>query len=44
MIAEALISSTGQSWTIGLYIAVAALISLVGVSLVKETKGVDLHA
>jgi metabolite-proton symporter len=44
MIAEALISSTGQSWTIGLYIAVAALISLAGVSLVKETKGVDLHA
>ena len=44
MIAEALISSTGQSWTIGVYIAVAALISLAGVSLVKETKGVDLHA
>jgi len=44
MIAEALMSSTGQSWTIGIYIAVAALISLAGVSLVKETKGVDLHA
>ena len=44
MIAEALMSSTGQSWTIGVYIAVAALISLAGVSLVKETKGVDLHA
>ena len=44
MIAEALISSTGQSWTIGVYIAVAAVISLVGVSLVKDPKGVDLHA
>jgi MFS family permease len=44
MIAEALISSTGQSWTIGVYIAIAALVSLVGVSLVKEPKGVDLHA
>ena len=44
MIAEALMSSTGQSWTIGIYIAVAALISLAGVSMVKETKGVDLHA
>lgn len=44
MIAEALISSTGQSWTIGVYIAIAAVISLVGVSLVKDPKGVDLHA
>ncbi len=44
MIAETLIGATGQSWTIGVYIAVAALVSLVGVSLVKETKGVDLHA
>lgn len=44
MIAEALMGATGQSWTIGVYIAVAALVSLVGVSLVKEPKGVDLHA
>ncbi|MCD2443142.1 MHS family MFS transporter [Agromyces sp. SYSU K20354] len=44
MIAEALMGATGQSWTIGVYIAVAALVSLAGVSLVKETKGVDLHA
>ena len=44
MIAEALIGATGQSWTIGVYIALAALISLVGVSLVKEPKGIDLHA
>ena len=44
MIAEALMGATGQSWTIGVYIAVAALVSLVGVSLVKEPKGIDLHA
>ncbi|WP_295842296.1 MFS transporter [uncultured Microbacterium sp.] len=44
MIAEALLRSTGASWTIGLYIAVAALISLGAVSLIKETKGVDLRA
>ena len=44
MIAEALIGATGQSWTIGVYIAVAALVSLAGVSMVKETKGIDLHA
>lgn len=42
-IAEALLSTTGQSWTIGIYIAVAALISLAGVSLIKEPKGVDLN-
>lgn len=44
MIAEALIGATGQSWTIGVYIAIAAVVSLIGVSLVKEPKGVDLHA
>ena len=44
MIAESLMNATGQSWTIGVYIAVAALVSLAGVSLVKEPKGVDLHA
>ena len=42
MIAEALFSATGSSWTIGLYIAIASLISLIGVSLVKETKGKNL--
>ncbi|RXZ46034.1 MFS transporter [Agromyces binzhouensis] len=42
MIAAALLGETGQSWTIGLYIAIAAVISLIGVSLVKETKDVDL--
>ncbi|MGW4928361.1 MFS transporter [Agromyces sp. NPDC004153] len=44
MIAEALMGATGQSWTIGVYIAIAAVVSLIGVSLVKEPKGVDLHA
>lgn len=44
MIAEALLRSTGASWTIGAYIAVAALVSLVAVSLIKEPKGVDLRA
>jgi len=44
MIAEALMNATGMSWTIGVYIAVAAVVSLVAVSLVKEPKGVDLHA
>ncbi|MDQ1075900.1 MULTISPECIES: MFS transporter [Microbacterium] len=44
MIAEALLRSTGVSWAIGVYIAVAALVSLAAVSMIKETKGVDLHA
>ncbi|MDU0346747.1 MFS transporter [Microbacterium sp. KSW2-29] len=44
MIAEALLRTTGASWTIGAYIAVAALVSLVAVSLIKEPKGVDLRA
>lgn len=43
-IAEALLNSTGMSWTIGVYIAIAVLISLLGVSLVKEHRGVDLRA
>jgi MFS family permease len=43
MIAEMLMNQFKMSWTIGAYIALAAVISLVGVSLVKETKGVDLH-
>ncbi|WP_353829246.1 MFS transporter, partial [Agromyces sp. SYSU T0242] len=43
MIAEALLGATGMSWTIGLYVAIAAVISLIGVSMVKETKDVDLN-
>ncbi|WP_438854446.1 MFS transporter [Agromyces sp. M3QZ16-3] len=42
MIAAALLGETGMSWTIGLYIAIAAVISLIGVSMVTETKDVDL--
>jgi len=44
MIAEALLNATKASWTIGVYIAIVSLISLIGVSLIKEPKGVDLHA
>lgn len=43
MIAEMLMNQFKMSWTIGVYIAIAAVVSLIGVSLVKETKGVDLH-
>ncbi|GAB3284158.1 MFS transporter [Sinomonas notoginsengisoli] len=43
MIAEMLMNEFKMSWTIGVYIAVTAVISLIAVSLVKETKGVDLH-
>ncbi|QAY72051.1 MFS transporter [Agromyces protaetiae] len=43
MIAEALMNATGKSWTIGVYIAIAAVVSFIGVSLVKEPKGVDLR-
>ena len=44
LIAETLMNNFQASWTIGVYIALAAVISLIGVSMVKETKGVDLHA
>ena len=44
MIAETLLNQFQAAWTIGVYIAVAAVISLIGVSMVKETKGIDLHA
>ena len=44
MIAEALLNATKASWTIGVYIAIVSVISLIGVSLIKEPKGVDLHA
>src|SRR3546814_16480131 len=43
MIAEALFGATGMSWTIGASLAVAAIISLVAVSLVKEPQGLDMH-
>lgn len=44
MIADALLNQFHSSWVIGLYIAVAAVISFIGVSLVKEPREVDLLA
>ncbi|MEH0109222.1 MFS transporter [Tersicoccus sp. MR15.9] len=42
-IAQALLESYRSSIPIGVYIAVAAVISLIAVSLVRDPKGVDLH-
>ena len=42
LIAELLLSSTGNSWSIGVYVLAITLVSLVAVSLVKETRGVAL--
>ena len=44
MIAQAIITTTKQSWHVGLYVAVMALISLVAVSMVREQKDFSLHA
>lgn len=44
MIADALLNQFHSSWVIGLYIALAAAISFIGVSLVKEPREVDLLA
>ncbi|RBP65047.1 putative MFS family arabinose efflux permease [Brevibacterium sanguinis] len=41
-IAEALLTSTGTSLSIAIYMIIVCVISLIGVSLVKETKGVPL--
>lgn len=44
MIAEVLLSETGKSWSIGLYIAVAAIISLIAVSMVpRSIQDINLH-
>ncbi|MEU0489739.1 MFS transporter [Nocardiopsis sp. NPDC006139] len=43
MIAQMLLENTGVSWSIGVYMIVAAAVSFLGVSLVKEKMGVDLH-
>lgn len=43
LIAAVLLENTGHSWSIGIYVVVICLISLVAVSFVKETRGVDLH-
>ncbi|MCQ1952155.1 MFS transporter [Arthrobacter sp. zg-Y238] len=42
-IAQALLNETGWSPSIGLYIMVLCVVSFVAVSMVKETKGNDLH-
>lgn len=44
MIADALLNQFHSSWVIGLYIAIAAIISFIGVSAVKEPRDVDLLA
>ncbi|KUG59247.1 MFS transporter [Serinicoccus chungangensis] len=44
LIAELLLQRTGQSWTIGVYIAVLAIVSFVAVSMVpKSLQDSDLH-
>jgi metabolite-proton symporter len=43
-IAQWIISATGHSWLVGLYIVAMSIISFVAVSLVKERVGVDLNA
>ena len=42
LIAELLLKNTGNSWSIGVYVLIITIISLVAVSLVKETRGVPL--
>ena len=42
-IAQWIIATYGQSWLVGLYMAVLSVISLVAVSMVKDPKGVDLN-
>ncbi|MDK1326555.1 MFS transporter [Arthrobacter sp. zg-Y1143] len=42
-IAQALLNGTGWSPSIGLYIMVLCVISFAAVSMVKETRGTDLH-
>ncbi len=42
LIAELLLKNTGASWSIGVYILVITIVSLVAVSLVKETRGAPL--
>lgn len=42
LIAALLLEKTGHSWSIGIYVVVISIISLIAVSMVKETRGVDL--
>lgn len=43
MIAQLLLNRFAMGWTVGVYIAVATVISLVAVSTTRETRGVELH-
>ncbi|WP_338831164.1 MFS transporter [Bradyrhizobium sp. 27S5] len=43
MIAQWIIGTYGQSWRVGVYIGVLALISLITVSTIKDPQGVDLN-
>lgn len=43
LIAELVLGATGASWTIGVYILVLTVISLVAVSLVKDRPGIALN-
>jgi MFS family permease len=42
-IAAWIIGTYGESWRVGVYIAVLAVISLIAVSTIRDPKGVDLH-
>ena len=42
-IAAWIIGTYGESWRIGVYIAVLAVISLIAVSTIRDPQGVDLH-
>jgi metabolite-proton symporter len=42
-IAAWIIGTYGESWRIGVYIAILALISLITVSTIRDPQGVDLH-
>lgn len=44
IIATALLDQFGSSVPIAIYLAVAALISLVALIYTRETKGIDLHS
>ena len=43
-VAQWIISTTGQSWHVGIYIAALAIVSLIAVSTLRDPKGIDLGA
>jgi MFS family permease len=42
-IAQWIIGTYGESWRVGVYIAILSVISLIAVSTIRDPKGVDLH-